>query len=331
MHCVLDLDLDFFVWPIAHWADEKRRSRRDYHAASVDDVCGFLEDRCHLNPDDKILGREVVEHADAFTVWERWLCEGKLVAPFGVVHVDAHSDLGLGDAGWLYLLSEYLALSPEQRKNPHFASNALNSGNYLTFAIANRWVHSLTYVFPTALLTDVSEKKESEYSGRPADLMSIHFRNGDAATGIIELRRYTRKDAELVMMGRNIPPIHVESAVPFECVAADGFEFTGFTHMILAQSPQFTPATGRSTPSTHSRLFLVNVGIYPLHFSHSRNPNPPCAGQFPHSDHVFSTRTIRTHAHAKLHTRNYEYAKRKRLDAVSSVVSIVSNGTNIVG
>jgi hypothetical protein len=238
MQYVLDLDRDFFVWPIAHWADEKRRSRRDYHASSVDDVRRFLEDRCHLNHDEKILGREVVEHADAFTIWQRWLSEGKLDAPFEVVHVDAHADLGMGDAGYLYLLSEFLALPLEQRNNPRFASNALNSGNYLTFAIANRWIRKLTYVYPTAPRTDVGEK-----SGCPNDLLGIHFRNGDPATGVLELKHYNRKDAVLAVMGRNIPPIQVEPAVPFECVAAGGFAFTGFTHMILAQSPQFTPAT----------------------------------------------------------------------------------------
>jgi hypothetical protein len=116
-----------------------------------------------------------------------------------------------------------LALPLDQRKNPRFASNALNSGNYLTFAIA--------------------EKKKSVGSACPNDLLRIHFHNGDPATGVVELRHYNRKDAELAVIGRNIPPIYVEPAVPFECVAASGFAFTGFTHMILAQSPQFTPAT----------------------------------------------------------------------------------------
>lgn len=237
MHVVLDLDLDLFVWPIAHWADEKRRSSRDYHAASVDDVRRFLEDRCHLNHGDKIFGREVVEHADAFTIWQRWLLEGKLDVPFEVVHVDAHADFGMGDAGYLYLLSEFLALPLEQRKNPRFASNALNSGNYLTFAIAKGWIRKLTYVYPTAPRTDMVENNESVYSDCPNDLLRIHFRNGDPATGVVELKHYNRKDAELAARGRTIPAIHVEPPVPFECVAASGFEFTGFTHMILAQSP----------------------------------------------------------------------------------------------
>jgi hypothetical protein len=257
MHFVLDLDLDFFVWPIAHWADEKRRSRRDYRAASVAVVRRFLEDRCHLNRDDKILGREVVEHADAFTIWQRWLSEGKLDVPFEVVHLDAHADLGLGDAGYLYLLSEFLALPLEQRKNPRFASNALNSGNFLTFAIANHWISKLTYVYPTAPpRTDVAEKKKSAYSGCPNDLLRVHFRDGDPTTGLVELRHYNRKDAESAAMGRNIPPIHVEPAVPFECVADGGFAFAGFTHMILAQSPQFTPPTADRLLSHIRNYFL---------------------------------------------------------------------------
>src|SRR5438445_1688144 len=111
MDTVLDLDLDFFVWPIAHWrSGRKRRSEADCnYVASKEAVRGFLEQQCYLTTGSKLPGREVVEHPDAFRIWRQWLRDGRLSAPFRVIHVDAHADLGLGDPGWLYLTTDVLA------------------------------------------------------------------------------------------------------------------------------------------------------------------------------------------------------------------------------
>jgi len=49
------------------------------------------------------------DHDEAFFTWRPWLEDGSLVAPFAVVHVDAHADMGLGDAGYVSLMSELLA------------------------------------------------------------------------------------------------------------------------------------------------------------------------------------------------------------------------------
>ena len=43
MHVVLDLDLDFFVWPIAYWDKEVRLSESEYSHASEKEVRHFLE------------------------------------------------------------------------------------------------------------------------------------------------------------------------------------------------------------------------------------------------------------------------------------------------
>jgi UPF0489 domain len=99
MDCVLDFDLGFFLSPIAHdsWgspsATERLSSDRYRHTTS-DQVRTFLEQKCHLSRHSKILGREVVEHVDAFSTWRRWLEEKKLSEPFTIVHVDAHADMG---------------------------------------------------------------------------------------------------------------------------------------------------------------------------------------------------------------------------------------------
>jgi hypothetical protein len=265
MQTVLDLDLDFFVWPIEHMPEDTGRlPETEYKHSPPDEVREFLEARCTLKRGKKIPGHEMVEHDEAFSTWRRWLRAGVLSAPFNVIHVDAHADLGLGDSGWVYLLSELLALPWSQRSEPRFEPRALNSGNYLAFAIANRWIGNLTYVFPyrkpperqdqvsikvfegekfvrtLSLGTAVSEQPDP----RPTDLMHLLFRDRNARTGLIELRHLSPDTVTEEVWNLNPPvPIHVEPAVPFNYIASDRFKFEGFTHMTVAQSPQFTPSS----------------------------------------------------------------------------------------
>lgn len=239
MHTVLDLDLDFFVWPIAHWragAGRLPAGKCEYLATDLE-VRSFLEQRCCLNKDTKLPGQQFVEHEEAFRVWRRWIKDGTLSCPFTVCHVDAHADLGQGDSGWVYLLTELLAQPLQNRTEPRFAQNCLNSGNYLAFAIANRWIHSLTYVFPTRppSASELAEKK------CPDDLPAMHFRDGDWKAGLIELKQYSRNKVRAVTTGPTPTPLHVEPPVPFTCTAASEFQFSGFTHMVIARSPGYTP------------------------------------------------------------------------------------------
>jgi hypothetical protein len=69
----------------------------------------------------------------------------------------------------------------------------------------------------------------------------MHFRDGDPKSGLIELKRYHPKDIMAVTTGSGAKPFDVEPPVPFKCIAAGEFRFSGFTHFVLAQSPRFTP------------------------------------------------------------------------------------------
>jgi arginase family enzyme len=40
-----------------------------------------------------------VHHVEAYSTWREWIDKGVLHAPFTVIHVDAHSDLGSGGLG----------------------------------------------------------------------------------------------------------------------------------------------------------------------------------------------------------------------------------------
>jgi hypothetical protein len=143
MDTVIDLDLDFFVNPTAIWPQwEGRAPESDYTAATVDAVREFLEQQCGVDRQRRLPGVQFEEHVEAFWTWKRWIAEGKLTTPFRVIHIDAHADIGLGDAGWVYLLTEILELPVDKRNVPRASGDSrdMNSGNYLAFAVANRWI-----------------------------------------------------------------------------------------------------------------------------------------------------------------------------------------------
>jgi len=136
MHYILDLDLDFFVWPIEHdcQEDAERLPDDEFRPCSVEQVRHFLEHQCHLSKENLLPGRAVVHHVEAYSTWREWIDKGVLHAPFTVIHVDAHSDLGsggLGNTSPKFIETELMALPIADRRYPRLGPNALNSGNYL--------------------------------------------------------------------------------------------------------------------------------------------------------------------------------------------------------
>src|SRR3954451_4096317 len=114
MQRVLDIDLDFFVVPAAHYPDyESRLSADEYRVWPTDDALAFLRERCGLR--EKRPGFVTENHAELFPEWRGAIETGRLQPPFHVTHLDAHADLGLGDNGYSYLLTELLFRPPEER------------------------------------------------------------------------------------------------------------------------------------------------------------------------------------------------------------------------
>jgi len=229
MHCILDLDLDFFVSPAAQNREGRGRlPEHSYSTASPDDARRFLECSCHLSASARVPGRSFPCHKDSFKVWRSWIANGILEAPFEVAHVDAHSDLGCG--GWVYLVSDLLARPVHKRANPKLGKSYLNSANYLLFAIANHWVSRLTYIYPAA--------RGESARGVPNDLPDYVFQNQDPHSGRIELRHYSPED---VRSGATMQPLNVEDPVPFSYIPSAQFTITGITHIVVAQSRSYTP------------------------------------------------------------------------------------------
>ena len=143
---VLDIDLDFFVTPVIHWPpDWERPPSHEYEVWEAEAVLAFLRERCSLT--DKWPGFVTNTHDELFWRWRSAVDFGLLTTPFHVTHVDAHADLGLGDAGWAYLMTELVHKPPAERVNPRTGEQGLNEGNFLLFALACRWLSDLTYVY----------------------------------------------------------------------------------------------------------------------------------------------------------------------------------------
>jgi hypothetical protein len=150
---IIDIDMDFFLDKIAHdqpYCDERLK---EGWATPWDetDVRHFLEANCQLSTRALTRGRIIKEHKEAFLFWRGLINEKKLTVPFDVIHIDAHSDLGGGDAGWRYIFEKLLHSPIEERatiERFRYRSSLerLESGNFLLYAMAAHWIKSLTLV-----------------------------------------------------------------------------------------------------------------------------------------------------------------------------------------
>jgi len=240
---VLDLDLDFFVYPVVRGSvnARPRPSHVDNPCASVDQVGEYLERNCGLSRSKKLPGRFCKRHDGAFYAWKKWLAKGTLGKPFEVAHLDGHSDLSFGDDSSGYVLKTTLALPLDQRSRPPRKIDCMNEGSYLTFAIANRWVERLSYAYPVCLWSDFERRRNEAFNEIPRDLSCVLFKDQKPESGAIQLRHLDKRGYGNAVGGGSVTPIAVEPEVPFTWSPANRFSQTGFTHMILAHSKKYCP------------------------------------------------------------------------------------------
>jgi hypothetical protein len=223
---ILDIDLDFFVNGTANWrpVGSGRLDADEYPPWSTEEAFTFLRDGCKLT--DPIPGWVVENHGELFGKWAAAIDDGSLTTPFSVIHVDAHSDLGLGDATYIPLLTEVLFLSPEERL-PR-ATELVNDGNYLAFAIGCRWLSDLTLV------------RNGAGGGRPGDLFPYYMENLDSDN--IKMEAMTREQLDRRMHDRPYEASSAEPAVPLRHMAWSEFASSELFDLVcLARSPEYTP------------------------------------------------------------------------------------------
>ena len=219
---VLDLDLDFFLTdccPLAKIGERPPSSCAQ--PWSEDAVITFLEEHLRLRTDRKIPGTLMETHDGALRFWKEHMQSEALSKPFSVVHVDAHADLGIGKPGPGYVLNNVLGIPPETRDafDRYYVQKQLDEANYLLFALAFRWIDSLTLVRDSFSRPDLPSFVRREREGyapiRLESFVSKLFENRYGPEPTIPLNVYD-------------DPYKYRANEPFTC-------------MCVAQSPRYSP------------------------------------------------------------------------------------------
>ena len=161
----------------------------------------------------------------------------------------------------------------------------MGEGNYLAFALGNQWISELLYVFPIEPADIAAEREAGMQDWRrmmgqsdaaveailepkrdppPADdLLVVHFRDCEPRTKLIELKHYgTRDDAVNAAGGARrsgAAPLGYEPHVPFDAIAGSALRVQGITHVVVAQSPSYTPESADPLLAVLAEYFRLTV------------------------------------------------------------------------
>ncbi len=230
---ILDLDLDIFITPINHIHSPGRLSNDDYEVLSIEDVNRFLTEHCGLTEGAPKPGMTIDEHDELFDVIKELVVKGRVSAPFELVHVDAHADLGAGQwKPYEYLLTDLMHRDVEDRLDPMRGCKGLNRGTVVLFLAACGWLDKFHYVYHPDDGEDFSEL----------------FLDYDLDTEQLFLQ-IPRRSKESIQ--RSKPPLgsvrslldrcELGPRIPFCLTELKDFSEPGFDFVFLTRSPGFTP------------------------------------------------------------------------------------------
>ncbi|WP_406816194.1 hypothetical protein [Mycobacterium sp. M23085] len=245
----MDIDLDFFVWPVVYRAQGADRPlAKDHSVKPIDEAIDYLRTRCGLS--ERLPGFVTENHSELFGRWREAVGNGLLRPPFHVTHLDAHADLGMGDGGYEYLLTSLLFEPPEQRLLPMVdRDRGLTDGNWLLFAIACRWISDLIYVHDT---------------GGGSDELRYVMQNFDLRADNIQLAAMTKSQLDRVRRPAAGPPniSDFEPPVRYQSCLAEAFETDGpYDFICLTRSPPYTPNTADPLFDEIVRLFIEPIHL----------------------------------------------------------------------
>lgn len=233
---VLDLDLDFFLSSVSR-RETPRAENQDLVPWSGTRVRHFLGRNCGLSQQRRLPGSVLTTHDELFYRWRAMYDHGVLKGPLDVVHVDAHADLGGGiDGSCVQLMGELLHRPVSERADPRtgggLCGDGLNEANFLLFAIACRWIASLTYVYHIERHRDPTS----------SEVNVMYFRDNACASGALQLKAIAKEEIDGIKDPRNVTPLHVEPPVPYRAIHPDQFHWSvSFDYIFLTRSPEYTP------------------------------------------------------------------------------------------
>jgi hypothetical protein len=228
---VLDLDLDFFVSPIANFISGKQRLNDDeYSVDQIDSIAQFLETQCGLTAVNRLPAKLFEEHDQVFDYLRMLKADPWREQQVDLHHIDAHSDTGGGlTSCWHYVFSEYLHLPLSARMFPRRGAAGLNPGNFIIFLAACGWLDRVRFV---------------THPQWQDDIQHVYMHNFDSFSGAIQLKKYnpqTLRDAPITKPLDKIEH-ELEPAIPFEIIGRENYSADGpFDFVFLTRSPGFTP------------------------------------------------------------------------------------------
>lgn len=233
---VLDIDLDYFLdAPVCernHDSDERVNDVLCIESVwSERRVRDFLENKLGLSKSKKIKGCILKGHDEALYYWEKLISNNKLVAPFSVVHIDSHPDLGFGGIGKCFVLTELL-LYPLEYRFPRFCKDyeldgryyKIDIGDYLLFGLGFRWFTDIVYC----------ANPNCDYGAIPDEILMRKIPDGLEKPTNFYIQLRCRDNVASVEEPR-VPLLIIPTV---EAVEFDG----NFDFISIAQSPNYTPA-----------------------------------------------------------------------------------------
>jgi len=246
---VLSLDVDYFVQPKVTNPPNWRPVSEGHRVRPLAEVSQFLHNRCLLSVDRRVPGRAAIDHDAAFHALRDWIEAGRLRVPFVLAHVDAHADLGLGDAGYSEILDEIIRRPLERRAdNP----THLCPGNWLPYAIANRWICEVQFL------------REPD-PGKDAELMPVYFTRAENFS-VLQMQpmdegQYMK--ACMFEQRREYADLPTkEPAVQWNQMAEDGFRLQAPPDFVFTcLSPEYTPGSADAIFSLVRSMILEDVPL----------------------------------------------------------------------
>ncbi|MEC1742272.1 UPF0489 family protein [Schinkia azotoformans] len=233
MYSILDIDMDFFIDDIAHWVTgDNRLDENEYNPWSEKDFRFFLEEKCLLSKSHPTKGKIVTNHHEAFFFWDELISSQKLRTPFKVTHIDAHSDTGLGDSGYVYIMGELLNHPIGERRN-NLDTKKVFMSNYLSYALACGWISNIDFV--------LHEKWDN-------DIISAHLKNFSDKEQMFQFKGYPKgidigMSYERIVQGK-ISPIRIDKEIPYTLIPWQNYRTEKkFDYVVFCQSPGYTPKT----------------------------------------------------------------------------------------
>lgn len=251
---VLDIDLDFFLDRILYADDEPRGrpSNQDFQVDAPQVAFDFLRTQCGLDESKPIPGAACKHHREVWFHWRRLLKRGELKAPFEVIHVDAHADMGLGNNSCLYIAEELLAHPVAKRRPPTGRENwHVSDCNFIAYALAQRWIGRLTYV---------------THPQWQDDIQWLHMKDFSTTSGFVQMKQFEAGFAEELedFMDVKQLPFKAEPEIPLNVVPRAKFKLdTPPDHVFLSRSPNYTPRTADQLFDVLSRFIAPCIGEHP--------------------------------------------------------------------